>query len=102
MFIHASAIMIATPQGSLARYFYGVEYVPKDLTLGLIESAGGTIGSPVDKILLFCYHYDPMTGKYGAVVMNILRLAGGVTILLMGTGLLWLWRHEHHRVTQGG
>jgi protein SCO1/2 len=102
MYIHASAIMIATPEGVLARYFYGVEYTPKDLKLGLIESSGGTIGSPVDKVLLFCYHYDPMTGKYGAVVMNVLRAGGAVTVVVLGTVLFWLWRRERYSVPQGG
>ncbi len=94
MYIHASAIMTATPEGKLARYFYGVEYEPKDLKLGLIESSHDTIGSPVDKILLFCYHYDPSTGKYGAVVMNVLRGAALLTVLVLGTGLFWLWRRD--------
>jgi protein SCO1 len=79
-FIHASGIMIATPEGKLARYFYGIEYAPKDLRLGLVEASNGKIGSPVDQLLLYCYHYDPASGKYGAVVMNIMRLGGLLTI----------------------
>lgn len=102
MFIHASGIMVATPQGLLSRYFYGVQFSPKDLKLGLIESAGGTIGSPVDKVLLFCYHYDPNTGKYGAVVMNMLRVASVVTILLMALGFMFLMRRDRHQIPQGG
>jgi protein SCO1/2 len=94
MYIHASGIMMATPEGKLARYFYGVEYQPKDLKLGLIESSHNTIGSPVDQILLFCYHYDPSTGKYGAVVVNLLRAAAVLILIVMGTGLLYLWRRE--------
>src|SRR5262249_54062712 len=74
-FIHASGIMIATPEGKLARYFYGIEYAPKDLRLGLVEASGNKIGNSVDRLLLYCYHYDPAAGKYGAVAMNILRLA---------------------------
>lgn len=92
IFIHASGVMIATPEGRLARYLYGVEYEPKDLKLGLIESSHNRIGSPVDQILLLCYHYDPKTGKYGAVVMNVLRLAGVLTLIVMGTALFVLWR----------
>lgn len=80
-FIHASGIMIATPDGKLARYFYGIEYSPKDLRLGLVEASAGKIGSPVDQLLLYCYHYDPASGKYGAVVMNIMRLGGGLTLI---------------------
>jgi protein SCO1/2 len=80
-FIHASGIMIATPDGKLARYFYGIEYAPKDLRLGLVEASAGRIGSPVDQLLLYCYHYDPASGKYGAAVMNIMRLGGAATII---------------------
>jgi protein SCO1/2 len=85
-FAHAAGIVIATPQGTLARYFYGINYAPRELRLGLLEAAANTIGSPVDQLLLFCYHYDPATGKYGLAIMNIIRLAGLVTVL--GLGLL--------------
>jgi protein SCO1/2 len=94
MYIHATGIMIATPEGRLARYFYGVDFEPKDLKLGLIEASHNRIGSPVDQILLFCYHYDPKTGKYGAVVMNILRVGGLATLLIMGVALFFLWRRD--------
>jgi protein SCO1/2 len=80
-FIHATGIMIATPDGKLARYFYGIEYAPKDLRLGLVEASAGKIGSPVDQLLLYCYHYDPASGKYGAAVMNIMRLGGALTVI---------------------
>ena len=79
-FAHASAIMVATPQGKLSRYYYGIQYSARDLRLGLIESSQNKIGSPVDQLLLYCYHYDPATGKYGAVVMNIVRAAGVITL----------------------
>ncbi len=82
-FAHASAIMITTPEGKLARYFYGIEYSPKDLRLGLVEASQNKIGSPVDQLLLYCYHYDPATGKYGAVVMNMVRVGGIATLVLM-------------------
>jgi protein SCO1/2 len=91
-FAHASAIMVATPQGKLSRYYYGIEYSARDLRLGLIESAQNKIGTPVDQLLLFCYHYDPATGKYGAVVMNIIRLAGIATIIGIVVMLLLLKR----------
>jgi protein SCO1/2 len=84
--------MIATPEGKLARYFYGVEYPPRDLRLGLVEASQNKIGTPVDTLMLYCYHYDPSTGKYGAVVMNIMRVAGVVTLLLIGGMLLVLRR----------
>jgi protein SCO1/2 len=80
-FAHASAIMVATPHGKLSRYYYGIEYSARDLRLGLIESAANKIGSPVDQLLLYCYHYDPATGKYGAVVMNIVRVGGVLTLI---------------------
>ena len=80
-FAHASAIMVTTPQGKLSRYFYGIEYAPRDLRLGIIESSANKIGSPVDQLLLYCYHYDPATGKYGAAVMRVMRVAGILTLL---------------------
>ena len=82
-FAHASGIMVATPHGKLSRYFYGIEYAPRDLRLGLIESSAEKIGSPVDQLLLYCYHYDPATGKYGAAVMKIMRIAGVLTVLAL-------------------
>ncbi len=82
-FAHSSAIYVATPEGRLARYFYGIEYSPKDLRLGLVEASANKIGSPVDQLLLYCYHYDPATGKYGAVVMNMVRLGGIATLVAM-------------------
>ncbi|HEY3027086.1 MAG TPA: SCO family protein [Pyrinomonadaceae bacterium] len=93
-FAHASGIMVLTPEGKLARYFYGIEYSPKDLRLGLVEASANKIGSPVDQLLLYCYHYDPATGKYGAVVMNMVRLAGIVTVVGMVGLLLFLRRRN--------
>jgi len=93
-YAHATAIMILTPQGRISRYFYGVDFPPKDLRMGLVEASAGKIGNPVDQILLYCYHYDPQTGKYGAVVTNILRLGAGVTILLVGGMILIFLRLE--------
>lgn len=91
-YAHASAIMVVTPGGRLSRYFYGIEYPPRDLRLGLVEASENKIGSPVDQILLYCYHYDPNTGKYSAIVMNIVRLAGVLTLLIFVPLLIWLWR----------
>jgi protein SCO1/2 len=90
-FAHASGIMVLTPEGKLARYFYGIDYPPKDLRLGLVEASQNKIGTPVDALLLYCYHYDPSTGKYGAVVMNIMRVAGVVTLILI-VGMLLVLR----------
>jgi len=91
-YAHATAIMILTPQGHISRYLYGVDFPPKDVRLGLVEASQQKIGNPVDQVLLFCYHYDPATGKYGAVVANILKLGGVVTIVLLGGLLLVLFR----------
>ena len=96
-FAHASGVMVLTPQGKLARYFYGIDYPPRDLRLGLVEASENKIGTPVDTLMLYCYHYDPATGKYGAVVMNIMRLAGVVTVVLI-VGLLLVLRRRGGRV----
>jgi protein SCO1 len=96
-FAHASAIYVATPKGRLSHYFYGVEYAPRDVRLGLVEASQGKIGSPVDQLLLFCYHYDAATGKYGAMVMNILRLTGLVFLFVLGASLLVMWRRDIRR-----
>lgn len=91
-YAHATAIMVLTPQGHISRYFYGVDFPPKDLRMGLVEASEGKIGNAVDAVLLYCYHYDPASGKYGAVIGNILRLGAAVTILLIGGMILVLWR----------
>jgi protein SCO1 len=93
-YAHATAIMVLTPQGRISRYFYGVDFPPKDLRMGLVEASQGKIGNAVDQVLLYCYHYDPATGKYGAIVSNILRLGAGVTIVFLGGLLLILFRLE--------
>jgi protein SCO1/2 len=93
-FAHASGIMILTPEGRLSRYFYGVEYAPRDVRLGLVEASANKIGTPVDAALLFCFHYDPATGKYGAIAMNLLRAAGAAFALICGGFLLVAWRRD--------
>jgi protein SCO1/2 len=93
-FAHATAIMVLTPQGRISRYFYGVDFPPKDLRMGLVEASQGKIGNPIDAVLLYCYHYDPATGKYGAVISNILRLAAGATILILGGFIFIMLRLE--------
>jgi protein SCO1/2 len=95
-FVHAAGIMLVTPQGKLAQYYYGIEYAPKDLRLGLIEASQDKIGNLVDAVLLYCYHYDPHTGKYGAVVSNMLRIGGAATILLLGGFIVLMVRRESH------
>lgn len=91
-FAHATAIVILTPEGKIAQYYYGVEYAPKDLRLGLIQASQNKIGSLTDQVLLYCYHYDPATGKYGAVITRVLQLSAGATVLFVGTLLLVLIR----------
>jgi protein SCO1/2 len=80
-FAHASGIMLTTPEGKLARYFYGIEYAPKDLRLSIVEASAGTVGTPVDTLLLYCFHYDPANGKYGLAILNIVRAAGALTVI---------------------
>jgi protein SCO1/2 len=84
-FAHATAIMVLTPEGKIAQYYYGVEYSPKDLRLGLVEAGQGKIGTVADQLLLYCYHYDPEKGKYSATILRVLRLAGLATMLFLGT-----------------
>jgi len=80
-FAHAAAIMVLTPKGRVARYFYGVEYSPRDLRFGLIEAAENRIGNRIDQLLLYCFHYDPATGKYSATILAVLRVAAAATVL---------------------
>lgn len=97
MFVHASGVMVLTPEGRVSRYFYGVEYEPKDLKLGLIDSSHHRIGSLVDEILLFCCRYDPTTGKYTLVVLGALRWAAIATLIAMALGFFFLWRGDLRR-----
>ncbi|MEW6299071.1 MAG: SCO family protein [Thermodesulfobacteriota bacterium] len=101
-YIHASGIMVVTPRGRLARYFYGIEYAPRDVRLGLVEASANRIGSPIDQVLLFCYHYDPVTGKYGLLIMNVLRLAGLATVLALGTFIAVMLRRDRRRKRDHG
>lgn len=102
LFSHASAIYVATPRGHLSKYFYGVEYSARDLRLGLVEASAGKIGTVADEILLFCFHYDPATGKYGVVIMNVLRLAGVATVVLLGGFIAVMLRRDRRRFVMLG
>jgi protein SCO1/2 len=93
-FAHPAGVVVVTPDGRIARYLYGVEYAPKDLRLGLVEAGEGRIGSPVDRLLLYCYQYDPAQGRYGAVVMRIVRLAGLATMIGLGGFVVVMLRRE--------
>ena len=94
-YAHASGILIATPAGRISRYFYGIVFQPRDLRLGLVEASSEKIGSPVDTLLLYCYHYDATTGKYSLLVTQVIRLSGIATVLLLGGTLLLLFRREN-------
>jgi protein SCO1/2 len=96
-FAHGAGIMVATPQGKLARYLYGIEYGARDLRFALMEAAQERIGSPVDKILLLCYHYDPTTGKYGIVVTNLLKGGGILAVLVLGSYMLVNFRRDRQK-----
>lgn len=91
-YAHGTAIMVLTPDGRVAQYYYGVEFAPKDLRLGLIEASNGKIGNLVDEVLLYCYHYDPAAGKYGAVIARIVKLSGIATVVALGGMMLILFR----------
>ena len=93
-FAHASAVIIANPNGKLSRYLYGIDYSPKDLKFGIIDSADNKIGSAADQLLLYCYHYDPSTGKYGFAVLRAMRIGGIATILGMGLMGFVFWRRN--------
>ncbi|MBI2876764.1 MAG: SCO family protein [Candidatus Tectomicrobia bacterium] len=96
-YIHPAGLVVLTPQGRIARYFFGPEFLPRDLRLGLVEASANRIGSPIDQVLLICYHYDPTTGKYGLVILRVLRWAGLVTVLAIGVLIVTLVRRERHK-----
>jgi protein SCO1/2 len=96
-YAHAAAILVLTPDGRIDRYFYGVIYPARDVRLGLIEASEGKIGTLTDHAMLYCYQYDPMTGKYGVVVMNVLRAAGGLTVLILGIFMTMMFLRERKR-----
>jgi protein SCO1/2 len=93
-FAHASGIMVLTPEGKIARYFFGIEYKPRDFRLGLVEASANKIGTPADRVLLFCYHYDPTTGKYGMAITQVTRALGTATVLLLGGFVFIMLRRE--------
>jgi protein SCO1/2 len=100
-FGHATGLVLLTPAGKTSRYYYGIEFSPRDLRLGLIEAAADKIGSPIDQLLLFCYHYDPVTGKYGLLVSNVIKLGGGFTVLLLGGSIFVMLRRERSHEAAG-
>jgi protein SCO1 len=101
LYAHASGIMVATADGRLAKYLYGIDYAPRDLRLALVDASAGRIGTPVDRVLLYCYHYDPKTGKYGLVVLNVIRLGGIVTVVVLGSFIVAMVSRERKRTKTG-
>jgi len=93
-YIHAAVTFILTPDGRVSRYLYGVEYDPQTIRLSLLEATDGKIGSTVDQILLFCYHYDAESGRYGPAAFRLMQLGGGLTVLVVGGGIWILWRRD--------
>jgi protein SCO1/2 len=93
-FAHASAIQIVTPEGKLAQYYMGVEYSPKDLRLGLVEASANKIGTPVDNILTYCYHYDPQNNKHSLIVARVVQLGGIVTVASLGSFIFLMFRRD--------
>jgi len=100
-FMHASGIIVLTPQGQLARYFYGVEYAPRDVRLGLIEAAQNKIGSAIDRLMLLCYRYDPQSGTYSLTILRVLRLAGVATVVALGAFMGMMLRRERRNKVRG-
>jgi protein SCO1/2 len=100
-YAHASGIMLLTPDGRVAQYYYGIEYAPRDIQLGLIEASKGKIGTVVDQVLLYCYHYDPRQGKYGAAIFNVLRLSALATVLLVGGFMVIMFRRDSLAAQKG-
>jgi protein SCO1/2 len=108
LFAHASGIMLITPDGRISRYFYGVEYPSRDVRLGLVDASAGKIGTPIDHLLLFCFHYDPETARYSATILKVIRLGGILTIFSIVAGILIFRRRDaqaaniSRHLSQGG
>jgi protein SCO1/2 len=100
-FAHVSGVLVATSEGRLSRYFYGVEYSPKELRLALVDSSEGKVGNPIDELLLYCFHYDPESGRYGLMVMNLVRLGGAATILFIAGSIFMMRRRETRGPMEG-
>jgi len=100
-YAHATAIVVLTPDRHVAEYFYGVEFSPKDLRLGLLQAGQGKIGNITDAVLLYCYHYDPRTGKYGAIVANVLKIGALATMLILGAFMFVMFRADRHGAPKG-
>ncbi len=105
-YAHAAGFVVCTPDGMLSRYLYGVDFAPKDLRLAVVESSLGRVGSVTEHVLLYCFRYDPTTGKYGLAIMNLLRAGGVLTVLILGTAITLMLRRDKavsnsHRLLEG-
>ena len=100
-YAHAAGLTILTPDGRIARYLFGIDFAPRDLRLGIVEAADRKIGSPIDRVLLYCYHYDPSTGTYGLMAMKLVRTAGVLFVLAMVAGFVVLRRRERRGLYGG-
>lgn len=100
-YAHAASLMVVTPSGRISRYFYGVEFAPRDLRLALVEASAGELGTVTDQVLLYCYAWDPTTGRYGLAIMNVIRAGGVLTVTLMAAGIVWLLRNERRAASAG-
>jgi protein SCO1/2 len=95
-YAHASALILVTPEGKVAQYYYGIEYSPKDMRLGIIEASQEKIGNLMDQVILYCFHYDPSTGKYGATTMSAMRISGVITVMMICGFIFISLRRERH------
>jgi protein SCO1/2 len=93
-YAHPSGVIVLTPDGRLSKYLFGIEYGPRDLRFGIVEASEGKVGTMADALLLYCYHYDPMTGRYGLVIMRAVRIAGAATVLALGAFIVVMVRRE--------
>lgn len=100
LFAHASGILVLTPQGRISRYFFGIDYPPRDVRLGLVEASANKIGTPTDHLLLFCYQYDPASAKYSATILSVVRLGGIATVLAILVGI-FAFRRRESRAARG-
>ena len=101
-FAHPTGVIVLTPDGRLARYLFGIEYGPRGLRFALVDASAGRVGNAVDSLLLYCYHYDPMTGRYGLAVMRAMRLAGVATVVALGSFVVVMLRREGRSVGRAG
>ena len=101
-FAHAAAVMVVTPEGKMSRYFYGIDYAPKDIKFGIMDSAQAKVGNPAEQLLLYCYHYDPASGKYGFAILRVMRLAGVATLLGLGAMAFVFWRKNKNNGSNNG